>query len=174
MYKKVCDKAIELSCNNLINYEYYLREDGKRLSTNQEDLLHRFVERTYQTQLENAYITKVNTVYLKNEALSNESIINAFKAMYESDYAKYANDLTSYNEKVISIARERAEVIKNKVEELYSEAKAKATPVIQKTVEDLKAKTVIVLKDTVKKLEEPKKDAPKKEAPKKEHNNNQK
>lgn len=102
LYKKVCDKAIELSCNNLINYEYYLREDGQRLSTNQKDLLYRYVERTYQSQLENAYITKVNTVYLKNEALSNESIINAFKAMYESDYAKYANNAQAYNEKIIS------------------------------------------------------------------------
>lgn len=102
LYKKVCDKAIELSCNNLINYEYYLREDGKRLSTNQEDLLYRFVERTYQSQLENAYITKVNTVYLQTETLSNQSITNAFKAMYESDYAKYANDVQAYNEKIIS------------------------------------------------------------------------
>ena len=102
LYKKVCDKAIELSCNNLINYEYYLREDGKRLSTNQEDLLYRFVERTYQSQLESAYITKVNTVYLKTETLSNESITNAFKAMYQSDYAKYANDVQAYNEKIIS------------------------------------------------------------------------
>ena len=102
LYKKVCDKAIELSCNNLINYEYYLREDGKRLSTNQHDLLYRYVERTYQSQLENAYITKVNTVYLKTEELSNESITNAFKAMYESDYAKYTNDVQLYNENIIS------------------------------------------------------------------------
>ena len=59
-------------------------------------------------------------------------------------------------EKVISIAREKAEVIKNKVDEIYGEAKEKATPVVQKAVEDLKAKTVVVLKDTVKKLEQPK------------------
>ena len=43
-------------------------------------------------------------------------------------------------EKVISIAREKAEVIKNKVDEIYGEAKEKATPVVQKAVEDLKAK----------------------------------
>ena len=64
-------------------------------------------------------------------------------------------------EKVISIARERAEVIKGKLDELYAEAKEKATPVVQKTIEELRSKTVVVLKDTVKKLEEPK--APKKE-----------
>ena len=102
VYKKVCDKAIELACNNLINYEYYLREDGQRLSTNRQDLLIRFVERTYESQLESAYLTKVNNEYLKNEQLSNESITNAFKALYESDYAKYANDSEAYFEKIIS------------------------------------------------------------------------
>lgn len=64
-------------------------------------------------------------------------------------------------EKVISIARERAEVIKGKLDELYTEAKEKATPIVQKTIDELRSKTVVVLKDTVKKLEEPK--APKKE-----------
>lgn len=102
LYKRVCDKAIELTCTNLANYEYYLREDGKKLSTNKEDLLYRFVQRTYLSQLESAYITKVNNIYLQKEALSNESIINAYKAMYESDYAKYANDADAYNEKIIS------------------------------------------------------------------------
>lgn len=102
LYKKVCDKAISLACDNLIEYEYYLREDGKRLSTAQEELLFRFVERNYESQLENAYLTKVNNVYLQQEQLSNESIINAFKALYESDYAKYANDPEAYNGKITS------------------------------------------------------------------------
>ncbi len=101
LYQKVCDKALELTCNNLINYEYYLRENGKRLSTNSEDLLYRLVERTYESQLQSAYITKVNTVYLQTETLSNQSVINAFKAMYESDYAKYINDTEAYNENII-------------------------------------------------------------------------
>ena len=102
VYKNVCDKAIEITCNNLINYEYYLREDGKRLSTYSQDLLYRFVERAYESQLESAYITKVNTVYLQNETLSNESVIKAFKALYESDYAKYVNDIDAYNKNIIS------------------------------------------------------------------------
>lgn len=61
-------------------------------------------------------------------------------------------------EKVISIAKERAAAIKVKMDELVKEAKEKATPVVQKAVEDLRVKTVAVLKDTVKKLEEPKKE----------------
>ena len=110
-YKKVCDKAIELTCNNLINYEYYLREDGKKLSTNQYDLLYRLVERTYESQLESAYITKVNSVYLANETLSNDSVINAFKALYESDYAKYENNPEAYYEKITSTGSSDAELI---------------------------------------------------------------
>lgn len=101
LYTKVCNKALELTANNLLNYEYYMRENGKKLSTNQEDLLFRYVQRTYESELESAYITKVNTVYLENETLSNESVINAYKAMYESDFAKYVNDSDDYNEKII-------------------------------------------------------------------------
>lgn len=102
VYKQVCDKAIELTCNNLIGYEYYLRKDGQKLSNSQYDLMYRLVERAYENQLESAYITKVNNVYLQNEILSNESILNAFTALYESDYAKYANDLDAYSSEVIS------------------------------------------------------------------------
>jgi len=58
-------------------------------------------------------------------------------------------------EKVISIAKEKAENIKNKLDALAKEAKEKATPVIQNAIEDLKVKTIVVLKETVKKLEEP-------------------
>ena len=111
LYKKVCDKAIALACNNLIEYEYYLRENGKKLSTSQEDLLFRFVERSYESQLESAYLTKVNNVYLQQETLSNESIIDAFKALYESDYAKYDNDASAYYEKIKSTGTSDSDLI---------------------------------------------------------------
>ncbi len=97
LYEKVCDKALELTCNNLISYEYYLREDGKRLSTKSEDLLYRLAERAYNSQLENTYVTKVSNVYMQENVLSNDSITNAYKAMYESDYAKYSKDAEAYN-----------------------------------------------------------------------------
>lgn len=56
-------------------------------------------------------------------------------------------------EKVASIAKQKAESIKKKLDGLAKEAKEKASPVIQKTVDDLRNKTIQVLKDTVKKLE---------------------
>ncbi len=67
-------------------------------------------------------------------------------------------------EKVLEIAKEKAAAIKKKMDELAEEAKEKATPVIQKAVDDLRVKTIAVLKDTVNKLEdakEPKKAAKK-------------
>ena len=42
------------------------------------------------------------------------------------------------------------------MDDLVEEAKEKATPVIQKAVEELRTKTVQVLKETVDKLENPK------------------
>ncbi len=59
-------------------------------------------------------------------------------------------------EKVLEIAKEKAAAIKKKMDELVEEAKEKATPAIHKAVEDLRLKTIDVLKDTVKSLEEPK------------------
>lgn len=56
-------------------------------------------------------------------------------------------------EKVLSIARENAEQIKEKLDELVKTAKEKASPVVQKTVDDVKAKTITVLKDVINKLE---------------------
>ncbi len=58
-------------------------------------------------------------------------------------------------EKVVAIAKDRAAAISKKLDELYKEAKEKATPVVEKTVDDLRTKTAAVLKETVKKLEEP-------------------
>lgn len=56
-------------------------------------------------------------------------------------------------EKVLSIAREKAEQIKEKLDELVKTAKDKASPVVQKTVDDVKGKTIVVLKDIINKLE---------------------
>ena len=101
---------------------------------------------------------KIDELVKKVKELDVEEVKDAFLKKIEEIKEELA-DLDK--EKVISIARDRAEFIKEKLDELYQEAKEKATPVVQKTVEDLRTKTVVVLKDTVKKLEEPK--APKKE-----------
>ena len=66
-------------------------------------------------------------------------------------------------EKVAEIAKKKAEKVKAKLDELYEEAKAKANPAIEKTVDELRNKTVNVLKGTVKKLEKKDKEVKKEE-----------
>ena len=63
-------------------------------------------------------------------------------------------------EKVAEIAKKKAEKVKAKLDDLYEEAKAKANPAIEKTVDELRGKTVNFLKGTIKKIE--KKDSPSK------------
>ena len=57
-------------------------------------------------------------------------------------------------EKVLEIARIKAEQIKKSADEIYKEAVKRGKPVVEKTAKDLKAKTVEVLNDIIKKLEE--------------------
>ena len=52
-------------------------------------------------------------------------------------------------EKVAEIAKEKAEQVKEKAEELYVTAKEKATPVIQKAANDVRVKTIAVLKEMI-------------------------
>lgn len=56
-------------------------------------------------------------------------------------------------EKVLEIARIKAEEIKTKAEELYRSAVAQGKPAIEKATKDIKNKTVVVLKDIIEKLE---------------------
>lgn len=56
-------------------------------------------------------------------------------------------------EKALALAKQKAEALKKKTEELVKVAKEKGTPVIEKAAEDLRQKTVVVLKDIVTKLE---------------------
>ena len=53
-------------------------------------------------------------------------------------------------EKVAAAAKKKAAQIKAKLDSLYEEAKAKATPAVEKAVDDLRNKTVRVLKSTIK------------------------
>ena len=56
-------------------------------------------------------------------------------------------------EKVLKIAKEKGKKIEKKAEELYKRAKAKGTPVLQKTADELKKATADTLKKVIAKLE---------------------
>ena len=101
---------------------------------------------------------KLDEIIKKIKQIDVVEVKNSFLNKIE-DIKRELADLDK--EKVLAIAKEKAESIKNKLDTLAKEAKEKATPVIQKAVDDLRLKTIDVLKDTVAKLEAPK--APKKE-----------
>lgn len=57
-------------------------------------------------------------------------------------------------EKVIKIAQEKAEILKNKTNELLELAKEKGTPVLEGIASDLRLKAINVTKDILRKLED--------------------
>lgn len=56
-------------------------------------------------------------------------------------------------EKVLSIAKEKGELLKNKANDLVALAKEKGTPVVEKTANEIRNKAINVTKDVLKKLE---------------------
>lgn len=56
-------------------------------------------------------------------------------------------------EKVLKIAKEKSELLKDKSEELFVLAKEKGTPVLQSIAKDVKKSTASVIKEVLKKLE---------------------
>lgn len=56
-------------------------------------------------------------------------------------------------EKVLKIAKEKGKAIKEKSEELVELAVAKGTPLLQKTAEEVRVKSVAVVKEVLNKLE---------------------
>lgn len=65
-------------------------------------------------------------------------------------------------ERVLEIAKVKAEEIKKGAEELYQAAIKQGKPVVEKAAREIKAKTVIVLKGIIDKLEDEEKNVPKK------------
>lgn len=56
-------------------------------------------------------------------------------------------------EKVLKIAKEKGKALKKKSEELVNLAVAKGTPVLQNAAEEVREKTVVVVKEVLNKLE---------------------
>ena len=56
-------------------------------------------------------------------------------------------------EKALAIAKEKGEALKKKTNELLELAKEKGTPLLEKTVSEVKVKTIALTKEVLKKLE---------------------
>lgn len=78
--EELYNKAISFLADDLINYEYYLRDNNnKPYNTITDDLLYRYFERNFNTQIEGQYLTNIRNYYLQDETnLSTNKLITVF------------------------------------------------------------------------------------------------
>lgn len=101
----IYNKAISLLADDLIEYEYYLRdENGKKYSTKTNELIERYFKRNYESQLKSQYLENIRVEYLKNETLSIDLLKSEFVDSVEYSYAKYKNHTDSYKSEIKSIS----------------------------------------------------------------------
>jgi len=100
----IYNKSIESLTKSLMNYEYYLRdENGKEYSKTEKDLLNRYFERTFTSQIKSQYLENLRIDYLDNETLSVELIMNEFDKKLTSSYTSYVNRPATYKNKMKGI-----------------------------------------------------------------------
>ena len=95
---EIKNKAISLLASDLIDYEYYLRdENGNKYNTNTHDLLIRFIRRNLDSQIESQYLENIRIDYLLNEEnLSINELIEEFKDLVLISYDKYRHFEDTY------------------------------------------------------------------------------
>lgn len=91
--------AIDLFTKDLLEYEHYLRDSkGKQYSKTTSDLLYRYIQRTFDSQIESQYIENIRTEYLKEEQskLSIDLLLDKFERLYKISYNTYNNNEKDY------------------------------------------------------------------------------
>lgn len=102
---------------------------------------------------------------------AKELSFNDISEIVEEKITEIRHDLNDLDkEKVLSIAKEKSNEIKDKCQDLVDLAIDKGTPVLKNAAVEVRDKTVDVMKDMIKKLEDVNIDTPKNEN----HKNNQK
>lgn len=93
---------------------------------------------------------KIDCLFEQIKKIDVEDIKDEFDDKLE-EIKKELADLD--REKVLEIAKEKGEVLKNKAQELVDLAIEKGTPVLRDAAEDVRQKAILVTKDVLKKLE---------------------
>lgn len=80
--------------------------------------------------------------------------INEVKEEFDDKVAEIKAELADLDkEKILSIAKEKAADLKDKVQDLVDLAIEKGTPILRDAAEEVKSKTIAVTKEVLKKLE---------------------
>ena len=104
---KIYNKVISLLTDNLIEYEYYLRdENGNEYSKTTNDLLFRYFSRAFDSSIQSQYLTNVQTEYLAREDanLSINALLDAYNQQVMYDTIVYGGDLENYKTTIQSIS----------------------------------------------------------------------
>ncbi len=100
----IYNKIRSLFAKDLINYEYYLRdENGKSYSKDNESLFNRYFDRTFKNQIKSQYLENVRVEFLKNEELDITLLVDEFEYLANLNYNTYNNNHSAYQSKMKDI-----------------------------------------------------------------------
>ena len=108
----IYNKVREYFAKDLINYEYYLRdENGNAYDKSTENLFNRYFKRTFESQIESQYLENIRTYYLENEELSIELLEKEYSYLATLDYNLYENDHEGYKDKMKNIGTDGNSIV---------------------------------------------------------------
>ncbi len=100
---RLYNKALSLFAKDLIEYERYLRNDGKAYNQETNDLIYRFIERTFESEIKSLYLENIRTHYLETERLNMNKLITKYNALVNKSYIMYDEDHTTYKNDIKEI-----------------------------------------------------------------------
>lgn len=99
-------KALQLLTADLISYEKYLvDEDGNHYSKSFSDLLYRYLERNFNSQIQSKYLENIRTHFLKNEELDIQVLLDSYQYASDVSYKLYdeEDEIEDYKTAIKSI-----------------------------------------------------------------------
>ena len=108
----ITNNVKELFAQDLIDYEYYLRNsDGKKYDKSTENLITRYIERTFKDKIQSQYIENMRVNYLENSQLSINDLTSEFAYLLDLDYDKYNKNHEAYGNKMKDIGTDADSVL---------------------------------------------------------------
>ncbi len=111
--EQLADKALSLLVDDLINYEYYLRQQNpKQYNLSTDDLLYRFFKRNVDGQIQNQFITNLRNDYLSTHTneLKPTELLAEWKNTIEFN-KQYNTDQEGYKSKMRGISTDGDSVL---------------------------------------------------------------
>lgn len=105
-------KVKSLFANDLIDYEFYLRDSkGEKFDKITENLITRYMERTFDDKIKSQYVENMRVHYLENAQLSINDLTNEFSYLLDLDFDKYNNNHDEYGNKMKDIGTDADSVL---------------------------------------------------------------